>query len=422
MSIHRNPCILAFCIFVLAPLPCPGQNSAAADPGTAALIGLLPQLDDASAQRDILKGILAGLEGQRQVAAPPNWGEIYRDHLATSSSTEVREIAQLLALQFGDEGVRRKLIDLLGNEAAPLTRRREALTALAEIRASELPERLHDLLTGSALRKDALQVLAEFGNDQTPQRIVGVYSELDLEEKRIAIDALSSGVEPAKRLLEAVRDEKISRTDLGAETIRKLKLLGDASIDQAIAEHWGTARETPEEKTQRIAALKEMLSAPTDDEPNLPRGRAIFAKTCRQCHTLYGDGEKVGPDITGTNRSDLDYLLHNVVDPNATVGKDYQAWSVMTAAGKLHVGLVVGEDDRVLSLRTETDTLRIPKDEIEYRELTPVSMMPEGLLDQLSERDIRDLVAYLRSSRQVPLLELAPDAGQLQSPPSFGDQ
>jgi putative heme-binding domain-containing protein len=209
-----------------------------------------------------------------------------------------------------------------------------------------------------------------------------------------------------------MQHEKIPRTDLGAETIRKLQLLGDASIDAAIAQHWGTARATPEEKAQRIAALKELLTSPAGREPDLPRGRAIFAKTCRQCHTLYGDGEKVGPDITGTNRSDLDYILLNVVDPNATVGKDYQAWSVMTDAGKLYVGLVVGEDDRVLSLRTETDTLQIPKEEIEFRELTPVSMMPEGILDQLPEHDIRDLVAYLRSSSQVPQLATRETIGQ----------
>jgi putative heme-binding domain-containing protein len=221
-----------------------------------------------------------------------------------------------------------------------------------------------------------------------------------------------------------VQHETIPRTDLGAETIRKLQLMGDASIDEAIARHWGTTRATPEEKVQRIAALKEMLTAPGDREADLPRGRALFAKTCRQCHTLYGDGEKVGPDITGTNRSDLDYILLNIVDPNATVGKDYQAWSVMTDAGKLYVGLVVGEDDRVLSLRTETDTLQIPKEEIEFRELTPVSMMPEGILEQLPEEDIRDLVAYLRSSRQVPLPELKPgsDEGQLPNSPSLGDE
>jgi putative heme-binding domain-containing protein len=395
--------LLLLWVSTAAVLPCPAQEAPAPDPGTAALIDIIPQIDDAAAQLDILKGIRAGLAGQRQVVAPPNWGAIYRDHLAKSSSDEVRELARLLALQFGDQEVRRELLHVVGDERAPLSRRREALTALAEIRASELPGELHALLSGSALRTDALRVLAEFGSDQTPQAIIAAYDKLDLEERRIALDALSSGVESARRLLEAVQYEKIPRTDLGAETIRKLRLLNSPSIEEAIAKHWGTTRQTPEAKLERIAAIKAMLQVPADQEADLPRGRAIFAKTCRQCHKLFGDGENVGPEITGSNRADLDYLLLNIVDPNTTVGKDYQASSILTEAGKLLVGLVAGEDDRVLTLRTETDTLQIPKDEIVHRELTPVSMMPEGLLDQLSEADVRDLVAYLQSSQQVPL-------------------
>ena len=45
-------------------------------------------------------------------------------------------------------------------------------------------------------------------------------------------------------------------------------------------------------------------------------GRAVFAKTCLNCHTLYGVGGKVGPEITGANRGNIDYLLENILDPS----------------------------------------------------------------------------------------------------------
>ena len=51
----------------------------------------------------------------------------------------------------------------------------------------------------------------------------------------------------------------------------------------------------------------------------------MFAKTCQQCHTLYGVGGKVGPDITGSNRPNLDYLLENILDPSAVIPNDYKA-------------------------------------------------------------------------------------------------
>jgi putative heme-binding domain-containing protein len=398
-------------ILTAAIHPCLGDEPVALDPGTGALIGLLPQIDDPAAQLDILKGIRAGLTGQRRVAPPDNWESIYRDHLSRSESAEVRQVATLLALQFGDQSVREDLLRVVRNEAVPLAQRREALTALTEIRAAELQEVLAGLLAGSDLRADALRALSELGGPQTAAAILRAYPEFDLQEKRIAIDALSSDVDAAHALLKAVEEQAIPRTDLNAETIRRLQLLGDDAIDAAITAHWGTVRETPEAKALRIAALKAMLSAPTEREADLPHGRALFAKTCRQCHTLYGDGEKVGPEITGSNRGDLDYLLINVVDPNSTVGKDYQAWSVMTDAGKLYVGLIAEENDQVLTLRTETDTITIPKAEIEDRQLTPASMMPEGLFDQLSDSDLRDLVAYLRASRQVPLLATEGTAG-----------
>ena len=148
------------------------------------------------------EGLTRGPRGIGQIAAPANWDAIYRNHLAKSESDEVRQVAQLLALQFGDQAVRAELMRLVGDESAALERRREALTALTEIRASDLPAKLHDLLSGSELRRDALVTLAEFGNDQTPAAVIGAYSTLDLAEKRIAIDVLSSSPAAARQLLE----------------------------------------------------------------------------------------------------------------------------------------------------------------------------------------------------------------------------
>src|SRR4029453_10833658 len=86
-------------------------------------------------------------------------------------------------------------------------------------------------------------------------------------------------------------------------------------------------------------------------------GRALFAKTCQQCHTLYGEGGKVGPDLTGSNRQDLDYILQNVIDPSSVIAKDYQVTNIWTKDDQILSGIVTRADDAVVTIMTESDTI-----------------------------------------------------------------
>jgi putative heme-binding domain-containing protein len=111
----------------------------------------------------------------------------------------------------------------------------------------------------------------------------------------------------------------------------------------------------------------------------------------------------VGPELTGSNRAELDYLLSNIVDPSAVVGKDYQASAVRTKSGRVISGILRPGDGRSISIVTENDVVVLPKDEVDAVRTSEVSMMPEGLLANLSAQEIRDLIAYLQSPVQVPL-------------------
>ncbi len=146
-----------------------------------------------------------------------------------------------------------------------------------------------------------------------------------------------------------------------------------------------------------------MLTAKHREPPDPSLGRAVYAKVCQQCHTLFGVGGQVGPDLTGSNRADLDYLLSNVLDPSALIGKDYQAHVVATADGRVLTGIIRAEDKDSITLVTANETLTIPKSEIEERRTSEQSMMPEDLWKALSEFEIRSLVSYLASAAQVPL-------------------
>ena len=164
-------------------------------------------------------------------------------------------------------------------------------------------------------------------------------------------------------------------------------------------------RPTSEQKARIIADYKAMLTADNLKEADPAAGRAVFAKTCATCHQLFDAGRAVGPNLTGSQRANVDYVLENLVDPNALIGRDYQLTTILTAEGRVLTGIVAAENENSVTLRTANEDVILPKPEIDERSQSSVSMMPEGMLDKLSDAEVISLVRYLASPEQVPLPE-----------------
>jgi putative heme-binding domain-containing protein len=112
----------------------------------------------------------------------------------------------------------------------------------------------------------------------------------------------------------------------------------------------------------------------------------------------------VGPDITGSNRGDLDYTLQNIVDPNAVIPNEYRTSNIETKDGRSLTGVVKKQDGNALTIATANETLTLPRNEIVSVQQSELSMMPEGLIAQLTDQEVRDLIYYLGRPGQVPLL------------------
>ncbi|HKI71476.1 MAG TPA: dehydrogenase, partial [Verrucomicrobiae bacterium] len=124
---------------------------------------------------------------------------------------------------------------------------------------------------------------------------------------------------------------------------------------------------------------------------------------CQQCHALFDAGGKVGPDLTGSNRADLDYLLQNIIDPNAVIPNEYRASTIEMKDGRSITCIVKQQDDKSVTVITQNETLVLPRNEIESVRQSELSMMPEGLLAPLQDQEVRDLLYYLSRPGQVPL-------------------
>jgi putative heme-binding domain-containing protein len=117
---------------------------------------------------------------------------------------------------------------------------------------------------------------------------------------------------------------------------------------------------------------------------------------------LYGEGGKIGPDITGSNRSNLAYLLNNLIEPSSEIQDDYRMVVITSRDGRTYSGNIIAENDRQLTLRViGQDQLVLNKSDIQSQETAAVSMMPEGLLQTLTDKQVIDLVGYLRTHEQI---------------------
>jgi putative heme-binding domain-containing protein len=129
----------------------------------------------------------------------------------------------------------------------------------------------------------------------------------------------------------------------------------------------------------------------------------VFNQVCAQCHHLFDFGGNVGPDITGANRLDLDYLLQNILYPNAVIPNEYRQSLVETKDGRVVSGIVKGQEGGTLVIQAANEVVRVPVADVARREQADNSMMPEGLVAQLKEEQVRDLLYYLGRPGQVPL-------------------
>ena len=362
----------------------------------------LERIDDTAKQRDMLLGFSAALKGQRKVAMPAKWPAV-EEKLGRSSDPEIQILSQTLSLTFGSSQALVSLRKTLASDSAPVSARRTALDALSAAGDAELPPVLQALIKKSELRGPAIRALGSYTDAGTPNAILAAYAGLNSTEKRDALNMLASRPPYAAALLSAIANEQVPGKDLTAETVRQLRNLKDESIDKKLAAIYGATRETSADKRKEIERYRNIYRAGGSQPGNGIPGRVVYNKVCVQCHTLFDTGGKVGPDITGANRSDLNYLLETIIDPNAVIPNEYRASDIETKDGRNLVGIIKTQDDKSVTLQTANEVITIPRAEIATTRQSDFSMMPEGLLQGLTDQEVRDLLYYLSRPGQVPL-------------------
>jgi putative heme-binding domain-containing protein len=370
--------------------------------GLAPWAQLLAGSNSGDVQRDLLQGALEGLAGVRKVVQPAAWPAAYAK-LRSSPEAAVRQAAHRLALVFDDPEAVRLLLGLAADSRAAPAERAAAIESLVASKVSGLASRLRELIRSPATRRAALRGLAEYDDPQTPAAILEHYASFDAEARQDALQTLASRPAWAQALLEAVRAGRVPRTDVSAYTARQMLFLESDRVRADVVALWGQVRETPAEKARLVAEHKQRLTPEALRAADPRAGRAVFAQACANCHRLFDAGGTIAPDLTGSQRTNVDYLLQNLIDPGAAIARDYQLQVIVTVGGRVVTGLLVSEGEQTLTIQTANERLVIPTSEIESRSTSNASLMPEGLLENLSSRQVQDLFAYLTGPEQVPL-------------------
>lgn len=394
IAFARAFAIMLFVLSVVQPVNANDNNDS-----LPLLVKALGNVKDANTLHALLKGTLRGLEGQRDVAAPKQWTDVAAK-LDAHEDARVRDLANQLSQIFGDEAAVQRALDVVRDPNASAKDRIRQLTLLLDQQNVEASKLLADLLDVPELQMTATRGFATVENKAAPQLLLQRYPDATRNLRRAIIETLATRKPYAAALLSAVKSDVVARDDVPTHVARSLHTL----MKDRFVEVFGEPPTLGANREKQLAKWKRRITPRVLEEADASRGRVVYQKTCAACHQLYGEGGKIGPDLTGSNRANLDYLLLNSVDPSYDVPVAYRMTTILTANGRVVNGVVAEEDGNRVVLKTvEKPRLLIAKADIEERVISKKSMMPDGQLEALKAQQVYDLIKYLRTREQVEL-------------------
>ena len=363
----------------------------------ARLLSLAPSAGD---EQLLIRGMEKGLEGQRLAEVPSPMIKPLARLWEKQQGRPMpdRELIQV-SIRLGSRDAYARALKIMADRKAAAADRLAMIELQGQVGQPEGVPVLLALLDDkepAAIRKAAMAGLARFSDPQIAQRVIEIYPKLSGDLKGPAKTLLCSRQPWAAALLAEVDGGRIDPKEIQPELLQQIALHNSDELNKLIEKHWGKVEQaTPAEKRARMHGINVSLRLAPGDAT---RGKELFTKNCGICHTLFGQGNKVGPDLTGADRKNNEFLLSNIVDPSAVIRKEYFTYVVQMSDGRVLTGLIAESTPTTVTLLdAKNQRTVLAEDEIEEMGRSPLSIMPEKILEQLNAQQVRDLFAYLRN-------------------------
>lgn len=342
----------------------------------------------------LLKGFEEAFKG-RSIAGLPS------DLLAEIAKLGGGSIA--FGVRQGKEDAISRALDAIANPKTPELERRELIEIFGESKQPRCVDPLLTILSGKesdAMKKAALGSLQAYGDEKIGAAVVKQLPTLSGDLREIAESLLVGRRAWSQQLALAMADGRVPAKSVPLATVRKMLLHRDERTAALVKQHWGEVKgATTEEMRKTIDRLASVVS---DGKGDPYPGKKLFTAKCASCHVLHAVGGIVGPDLTPFKRDDVPNLMLHIINPNAEIREGYESSVVITESGRTLTGIVVEKDASVVVLRTsDNQRIVLAKEDIETMTVSGISLMPEGLLTGMSDQEVRDLFAYLRSGQPL---------------------
>ena len=382
----------------------------------ARLLQLAPSANHGSI---LIRGLQEGLRGRDISALPADLVAALKPY-----HKEFAGGALALALRREDPQAVKQALAIIADGKAATGERLAYIRIMGETKqATSVPVLLRIIESNEpsgAIRQAALQALQNFDVAEIGTRVANAYParlRADADVRAAALQLLGSRINWAHQLIihvdlkkqtrkekedepeEIARRNFINKDDVPEQIVRQLQLLGDPAINDAVERLWPEVRlATSGEKSERITQVSGLLKSGSGDPS---AGRPLFERTCGTCHKLFDKGGDIGPDLTGYDRRNVNDLVMNTVDPNADIREGYVNYQVITVDGRTLAGTIAARSSEAITLQPPGgEAIMLNADQIREMKAQTTSLMPERLLDQLTDQQIRDIFAYLSQNKE----------------------
>jgi len=329
-----------------------------------------------------------------------------------ATSNEHSNLKLRILAKSGDETAQKTILNTILAESTTDAERIRWIPVLSKLQSKSFRNAIPNLYTSTksdAVRTALIASWEVMDGKDVPEELFKRYTTGSITIKRRIVQALLSRATWALQLFRAYDSGVFPKADLTLDHAKTAVALNDEQLTALLEKHFGKiAPETAGDKRARIAAINLNLSREKPGNPEL--GKAIFTKTCSACHQLFGEGNKVGPDLTTADRKSRSGLLTHIIDPSGYIRPEYISYTINTLDGRTLIGIIAEQSPDSVSLATylngKVERIQLMKVDIDSMKPSPLSLMPEKILDTYSMDDIRHFMAYIMLEK--PMAEPKP--------------